>query len=77
MATWLLDLREFDAVEPYGVRAATFLELSYCGCALPQCFPYLTALEVPHGPLFYCEPGVVDYLFDVLFELYYALAAGP
>ena len=39
MATWLLDLREFDAVEPYGVRAATFLELSCCGCALPQCFP--------------------------------------
>ena len=24
-----------------------------------------------------CEPGVVDYLFDVLFELYNALAAGP
>ena len=38
---------------------------------------FLTALEVPHGPLFYCEPGVVDYLFDVLFELYNDLAAGP
>ena len=33
-ATWQLDLREFDAVEPYGVRAATFLELCCCGWEL-------------------------------------------
>ena len=37
---------------------------------------FLTALGVPHGPLFYRGPGVVDYLVDVLFELYNALAAG-
>ena len=34
-ATWQLDLREFDAVEPYGVRAATFLELCCCGWSSP------------------------------------------
>ena len=33
-ATWQLDLREFDAIEPYGVRAAFFRELSYCGWEL-------------------------------------------